>query len=210
MNKKENYSSVLLAAGTSSRMKQWKPGILLNNKPLLFYSLKTLSEVCNEVIIVGGYNFEKLLRLTDEFSNKYNFPLICVENKNYLSGMFSSVKKGIENVTADNIFIALSDIPFVKSETYIKMIDCFETTETKPDIIYPSFSGNESGIKKRGHPVLITKRIKQRIINETGDVILSHLLHEFKGIDCAVNDKGINFDIDTETDFENAQKYFSD
>lgn len=190
-------------------MKEWKPGILLNNTPLLFYSLKTLSDVCSEVIVVGGYNIDKLLLLIDDFSNTYNFPVKRIENKNYKSGMFSTVKKGIENVTADNIFIALADIPFVKTETYKKMIECRENAGDKPDIIYPVNSNDNSRTIKRGHPVLINKNIKQRIVNESGGVILSNLLHEYNAVDCIVNDEGINFDIDTEEDFEEAKKYFA-
>lgn len=206
---RQNYSAVVLAAGYSSRMNEWKPAILINNIPLLFYSLKTLIKVCSDIVVIGGYNFNKLQSLIDDFSNTYNFPLKCVENKFYESGMFSTVKKGIENITSDNIFIALSDIPFVKSETYKKMIEFRETTDEKPDVIYPVNYKDKSETLERGHPVLINKKIKQRILSETENIMLNILLREFIGVNCFVNDEAINFDIDTQADLKKAKDLFA-
>jgi molybdenum cofactor cytidylyltransferase len=199
---RNNYSALLLAAGLSSRMNEWKPGIILNGAPILFHSLKTLSEVCSEVVVVGGYNFEKLQELVNNFSQSANAEIKCVENKNYKSGMFSSVKKGIENLKGENIFISLSDMPFIKSETYKKLITLKETSELNTDIISPVIINMNDINFQRGHPVLISRNVKERILNQNGDIILSSLLHEFTRTDCIVNDEWINFDIDTEEDLE--------
>lgn len=205
----KNYSAVLLAAGLSSRMNEWKPGIVLNGSPILFYSLKTLSEVCSEIVVVGGYNFEKLYELVNSFTHDKPVEIKCVENKDYKSGMFSSIKKGIENLKGENIFISLSDMPFVKHDTYKKLITLKEVSETDTDIISPAVINLNTVNFQRGHPVLISRNVKERILNQNGDIVLSSLLQEFTRTDCIVNDEWINFDIDTEEDLEKARMKYS-
>jgi molybdenum cofactor cytidylyltransferase len=204
------YSGVLLAAGNSSRMSSWKPAAILEEKPLLFYSLKTISDICSDVVVVGGYNINELTSMISE--NVSSFPAIitCVENKNYNSGMFSSVKTGILHTRNDNVFIALADMPFIKTETYQQLIDFSEGGPHSNEVIYPAIIHYlESNKIKKGHPILIKKKVKERIIGETEDVILRDILKEFEGSECLVTDSGIVFDIDTEDDYERAKNYYS-
>jgi CTP:molybdopterin cytidylyltransferase MocA len=219
-------------------MSSWKPAAILGDKPLLFYSLKTITSVCNDVVVVGGHNINELNSLVNEFNStppsllarkSYNFPsplakgrdgersvysstssITCIENKNYNSGMFISVKTGLAQCQNESVFIALADMPFVNIETYFKLIDFSENEGQTADVIYPVIINYSSEQKtKKGHPVLIKQKVKERILNETGDVILRDILKEFEGKKCLVTDSGINFDIDTEEDFEKAKKYYS-
>ncbi|MDP1994901.1 MAG: nucleotidyltransferase family protein, partial [Ignavibacteria bacterium] len=61
-----HYSGILLAAGNSSRMNKWKIEIEIHNIPLLFHSLQKLTAVCDEVIVVGGCNFDRLVELIEK------------------------------------------------------------------------------------------------------------------------------------------------
>ena len=201
------YSGIILAAGNSSRMSSWKPAAILGDKPLLFYSLKTMSSVCSDVVVVGGHNINELNSLVQSFGNSQ---ISCIENKNYNSGMFTSVKTGLAHSRHDNVFIALADMPFVSSETYLQLIDYSESEGQTADVIYPVIINYSSEHKiKKGHPVLVKEKVKERILKETGDVILRDILKEFEGKQCLVTDTGINFDIDTEDDFEKAKNYYS-
>ena len=201
------YSGIILAAGNSSRMSSWKPAAILGDKPLLFYSLKTMSSVCSDVVVVGGHNINELNSLVQSFGNSQ---ISCIENKNYNSGMFTSVKTGLSHCHNENVFIALADMPFVSSETYLQLIDYSESEGQTADVIYPVIINYSSEHKiKKGHPVLVKERVKERILKETGDVILRDILKEFEGKQCLVTDTGINFDIDTEDDFEKAKNYYS-
>ena len=207
MNIEKKYSGIILAAGNSSRMSSWKPAAILGEKPLLYYSLKTISSVCNDVVVVGGHNINELNSLIESFGSPQ---ITCIENKNYNSGMFTSVKTGLSHCLNENIFIALADMPFVNSETYIKLIDYSETEGQSADVIYPVIINYSSEQKtKKGHPVLIKQKVKERILKESCDVILRDILKEFEGKYCLVTDTGINFDIDTEDDFEKAKYYYS-
>ena len=139
-----------------------------------------------------------------------NYRITCIENKDYNSGMFTSVKTGLSNTQNENVFIALADMPFVSIETYLRLIDYSETEGQAADVIYPVIINYSSEQKtKKGHPVLIKQRVKERILKETGDVILRDILKEFEGKYCLVTDTGINFDIDTENDFEKAKYFYS-
>ena len=210
MIRDKKYSGVLLAAGNSSRMSSWKPAAIIEDKPLLFYSLKTISEVCNDVVVVGGYNIKELASLINDNANLFPSIITCVENRNYESGMFSSVRTGISHTLHDEVFIALADMPFITVETYLQLIDISESGPTSDEVIYPTIIQYLTLNKiKKGHPILIKKRVKERIIAESGDVILRDILKEFRGRDCLVTDNGIVFDIDTEDDFEKAKNYYT-
>ncbi len=228
MNVQKKYSGIILAAGNSSRMSSWKPAAILGDKPLLFYSLKTISSVCSDLVVVGGHNINELNSLVNEFNdnpdnhsaqlfchsresgNPMNYQVTCIENKNYNSGMFTSVKTGLAQCQNDRVFIALADMPFVSSETYLQLIDYSENEGQTADVLYPVIINYSSEQKtKKGHPVLIKQRVKERILKETGDVILRDILKEFEGKQCLVTDTGINFDIDTEDDFIKAKNYYS-
>jgi molybdenum cofactor cytidylyltransferase len=209
LNEDIKYSGVLLAAGNSSRMNSWKPAAILDGKPLLIHSLQTLSNICKDVVVVGGYNINELNKLVTDNSNLFPCIVTCVENKEFNSGMFSSVKTGVSKVKHDNVFIALADMPFVNINTYLQLVDYSMKYDDKFEVIYPVIISSDSTKTKKGHPVLIKKKVKDRILKETGDVILRDILKEFEGSQCMVTDSGISFDIDTEEDFERAKNYYS-
>lgn len=198
-----NVSAVVLAAGNSSRLSSWKPGILLIDHSILYYSLKTLSSITDDIIVVGGCNFHQLELLVSTISRELNIPVKCIFNLFYESGMFSSVKAGLRHAERANIFITLADMPFIKEETYSKMLEI----NLDVDIVYP-VQLLESGIKK-GHPILINESVKQRILNTKEDIILRDVLKEFRSTTCFVDDEGINFDIDNEKDLIKAKSFIT-
>ena len=191
-------------------MSSWKPAAILEEKPLLLHSLITISGICSDVVVVGGYNIKELNTLVKDNLNEFSSIITCIENKNYNSGMFSSVKAGISQTINENVFIALAEMPFITTEIYKQLIEFSESGPSTNQVIYPAIiNSSDSNKAKKGHPILIKKEVKERIIEETGDVILRDLLKEFEGSQCIVNDKGILFDIDTEEDFERAKNYYT-
>ena len=191
-------------------MSTWKPAAMLEGKPLLLHSLKAMSEVCGDIVVVGGYNIKELVSLVNDNAKSFSSLITCVENTNYESGMFSSVRAGIIHAQNDNVIIALADMPFITTETYKQMVDFSESGSPSDEVIYPAIIHYLASDKiKKGHPILIKKRVKERIITETKDVILRDILKEFEGKECLVTDSGIVFDIDTEDDYEKAKNYYS-
>ena len=115
-------SSILLAAGQSKRMlgenkltKDVK-GITLIKRALN----NILKSQVNEIIIVLGYQQKTIEKLINKKS-KIKF----VFNSNFESGMASSIKKGIENLSnkSDAFFISLGDMPSINYETYNLLIN---------------------------------------------------------------------------------------
>ena len=204
--KKAKYSGILLAAGNSSRMNKWKIEIEIQNIPLLFHSLQKLETVCDEVIVVGGCNFDKLVKMLEQTKlvETGNIKVIC--NQQYQSGMFSSIKTGAENAQYENVFIALADMPFISIETYGLLKTKFES-EKQYDFIQPALL-LENGKRKKGHPILINDKVKLAIRKENDLSILRDVLRNFSGNSFLCKDLGINYDIDTEADLLNAEKIF--
>ncbi|MFA6026170.1 MAG: NTP transferase domain-containing protein [Ignavibacteriaceae bacterium] len=191
-----HYSGILLAAGNSSRMNKWKIEIEIQNVPLLFHSLQKLKTVCDEVIVVGGCNFDKLVELIErtKLVETENIKVIC--NQQYQAGMFSSIKTGMKNSQYENVFIALADMPFISIETYGLLKTKFEF-EKQYDFIQPAML-LENGRRKKGHPILINEKVKAAINKERDTTTLRDVCE----------DLGINYDIDTEADLLNAEKIF--
>jgi len=201
-----HYSGILLAAGNSSRMNKWKIEIEIQQMPLLFHTLQKLLHVCDEVIVIGGFNFEQLTEMINKnkFVKTENIKVVC--NQQYQTGMFSSIKTGAENALHENIFIALADMPFVSVETYRLMKTKFET-EKQYDFIQPSIL-LEGGRRKKGHPILASGKVKEAIKRENDSSVLRDVLKNFSGNSFLSEDLGIGFDIDTEADLLNAEKLF--
>jgi len=201
-----HYSGILLAAGNSSRMNKWKIEIEIQNVPLLFHSLQKLKTVCDEVIVVGGCNFDKLVELIErtKLVETESIKVIC--NQQYQAGMFSSIKTGMENAQYENVFIALADMPFISLETYNMLKIKFEE-ENDYDFIQPAIQ-LENGRRKKGHPILINEKVKSAIKKEKNTAILRDVLQNYSGNSFLCEDLGISFDIDTEADLLNAEKIF--
>ncbi len=147
---------ILLAAGFSGRMGKFKP--LLNYKGKSF--VRTITEkllaVCDEVIIVTGFNSEQIEKELKENSGRETISKVnFVFNENYRTGMFTSLKKGIQNCRGTGWvlyhFIDQPTLPFGFYEEFIKQI------EDGYDWIQPAKEG------KNGHPVLFGKKVIEKI-----------------------------------------------
>ena len=201
-----HYSGILLAAGNSSRMNKWKIEIEIQNVPLLFHSLQKLKTVCDEVIVVGGCNYDKLVELIKQTKLVETGNIKVINNQQYQAGMFSSIKAGMENAQYENVFIALADMPFISIETYDLLKAKYEA-EKQYDFIQPAMFF-ENGKRKKGHPILINEKVKLAIKRENDSSILRDVLRNFSGNSFLCKDLGIAYDIDTEADLLKAEKIF--
>jgi len=110
-------SAILLAAGQSKRMNgENKLTKEIQGIPLIMHSVKNiLASSIDELIIVLGYQKEIIEKLIDK-NEKIKF----VFNKDFESGMASSIKTGIDNLSekTEAFFICLGDMPMVNHESY--------------------------------------------------------------------------------------------
>ena len=114
-------SSILLAAGRSSRMDGENKLVKeIKGIPLIKHSIKSiLGSSVNEIIVVLGYEKDVVKSLI-EANKKIKF----VYNKDYESGMASSIKIGIENISnRAEAFFTLSELSIVSVITSFFILD---------------------------------------------------------------------------------------
>ena len=213
--KKFEFDGIILAAGLSSRMKDWKPGIKINDFPVIIHTIKPMLDHCRKVFVVGGYNFEKLQRIINEenyFSKLQHEKIVLVKNENYTLGMFSSVKTGLLNIkNSPGTIIIPGDIPFVKSSTYSNLKNNFSSFP-EIDLFIPTAKvemddSPVTDMVRKGHPVLLRKNIFNNIISYLDEENLRDVLEEFSAKYCLQNDQGIFMDIDDKNDLERVKNY---
>ncbi len=188
-----SVDGILLAAGFSERAPDFKPALNIFGKPLLVRTIENMRHVCGKIIIVGGHNFSKLSKVVGEIPE-----VILIRNEKYELGMFSSVRFGIQQVTAERFFLLPGDQPVVAPGTFELML------QYDDDIIIPRYKG------KKGHPVLFNSKLICEILQYPDTEILRNYIHSkpVKIID--VDDPGIGMDVDTPADYQQVLKYYEE
>ena len=191
-----SLTAIILAAGLSSRMGEFKP--------LLSLGRGTVLSECIDLFHANG--IEQIVVVTGNRKNEVSAAArqagaIPVYNENFVEGMFSSVLTGIEILGSDTagFFMLPVDIPLVRRETVGRLIDEFERTD--PLVLYPRFNG------ERGHPPIISQRVLPQIKAHDGAGGLRAVLDacEFGAHDLDVADFGTMHDLDHPSDYELAQ-----
>ena len=185
-------SAVLLAAGQSKRMDgENKLTKEIQGTPLIKHSVKNiLASSIDELIVVLGYQKEIIEKLIDK-NEKIKF----VFNKDFESGMASSIKSGLNHLSekTEAFFICLGDMPMVNHNIYNQLIKSKDNKE----IIVPTYKGQQ------GNPVLFDKSMKEKIMNITGDVGAKRILelNKDKILNLEINDQSITKGFDTQDNF---------
>ena len=185
-------SAILLAAGQSKRMNgENKLTKEIQGIPLIKLAVKNiLASSINELIIVFGHQKKIIEKLIDK-NEKIKF----VFNKNFESGMASSIKTGLNNLSekTEAFFICLGDMPMVRPDIYNQLIK----SKDNKKIIVPTYKGQQ------GNPVLFDKSMKEKILGITGDVGAKKILelNKDKLLNLEINDQSIVKGFNTQGDF---------
>jgi molybdenum cofactor cytidylyltransferase len=136
--------AMILAAGESKRM--GKPKLLLP------FGDKTIIEIV--VGIVVSSRVEKTLVILGSDREKIeekikNFPVEVVYNRDWRSGMLSSVQRGFKALPGDarGVLVVLGDQPKISTTVINELIDAHKSSGK--GIVLPVYKG------ERGHPVLL-------------------------------------------------------
>ena len=187
-------SAIVLAAGQSKRMggdnKLMKK---YNKKYLINHIVGTLiKSKVNKIIVVLGFQKSKVRKITVK-NKKINF----VFNKNYKSGMASSIKTGLKEISKRSIgfLIVQADMPLISK----KIIDslCYSIRNNNKEIVAPIYKSN------MGNPIGF-KRSMTRILNKTsGDSGAKKIIkRNKKNLNLIrVNSKSIFKNFNTQKDF---------
>jgi CTP:molybdopterin cytidylyltransferase MocA len=148
------------------------------------------------VTVVLGRNWQEIYPTIQHMDAQ------IVVNPRPESGMLSSAKWGIAHVSddADGYLFVLGDQPQILPETVNALIAAAETTQG--GIVLPTYSG------RRGHPLLVSARLKQAILGlpESGGLnqLLANNPHEVHEV--TLESESVLKDIDTPEEYGAAQK----
>ena len=180
-----HLEGVVLAAGSSLRAGTFKPGLMLGGRPMIERSIEGMREVCDRIIVVGGFAFGQLRGLLQPMPD-----VECVENPVYRLGMFTSVKAGLSCVRGERCFLLPADTPLVPARVYRAL------AASDALISVPTFRGS------RGHPVCLMASLIPAILREPDTSSLREFIHRTGSATVEVDAEEILLDIDTSEDYE--------
>ena len=159
--------------------------------PLIKHTVKNiLASQIDILIIVLGYQKE----IVKQVINK-NEKIKFVINKNFSSGMASSIKTGLYYLPkkTESFFICLGDMPMVDKNIF----DLLIKSRNNNEIIVPNYKNQQ------GNPILFSKIMKSKIMNIEGDVGAKKILelNKDKILNIETNDQSITKNFNTLDDF---------
>lgn len=201
MSSSETICALILAAGLSSRMQDFKPLMPLRGKTLIENAVDSvLQGGAERVVVVTGYRGEELEPL---LADRYGSRMILARNENYrTTDMLRSVQVGCEAMSAcDAFFLLPGDMPVVRQSTFERLL---EARSKGALVIFPTLDGY------RKHPPLIDASLVPEILSFHGEGGLRRLWSRFEADlqTVPVDDKGVWIDLDTQADYRNCKKQY--
>jgi molybdenum cofactor cytidylyltransferase len=157
-----NIGGLLISAGLSQRMGDFKPLMDFNSKSFVVNITEKLLIVCDEVVVVTGYKNEKVeTEIESKIQNTESKILKCVYNPSYAQGMFTSLKTGLTYLKdVDWILFHFVDQPFHSEKFYTELI---AQANSSYDWIQPVHEGKE------GHPLLFNQKVAGMVTESADD-----------------------------------------
>jgi molybdenum cofactor cytidylyltransferase len=141
-------------------MGRFKPLMDYNDKTFLQNIITNLSTICEQIIVVTGFNSEELkketLKTVNEEDGSISKKLLFVKNENFEKGMFTSLQKGISRTKkTDWVLYHFVDQPGLPVEFYTDFVGQIDNAH---NWIQPSYDNHS------GHPVLLRKDLFDPIL----------------------------------------------
>jgi molybdenum cofactor cytidylyltransferase len=190
-------SALLLAAGESRRMGDFKQLLRLDDKSFVEHCVDNLlASRVGEIIVVTGHRESEVQRAIG------GRPVIFAYNTEYKSGMTSSIKRGMHAVSESSnaCVLALIDQPRITPNVVNCIIETYE--KAHPLIVIPTYRG------KNGHPILLDLTLKNEILNMDPSQGLREVVHAHPGETARVevSDQRVLEDCDLPEDYERLLK----
>lgn len=166
-------AAVLLAAGESRRMGDFKQLLRLGDKTFVEHCIDSLlASMVDQVIVVTGHREAEVRRAIA------NRPVDIVHNAEYKSGMATSIKSGVGFASdrAGACVISLVDQPRIDTAVIDCLIQAYNdgsSDRSNSLIVLPTYGD------KTGHPILLDLVLREEILAmdpEAGlrQVVLAH------------------------------------
>ena len=119
-------------------------------------------------------------------------PVTLTVNPKPRRGMFSSIQCGVAHLRAEDRGVLLpGDMPYVQPETVATVLSA--TTRT-------GLTACASYAGRRGHPLVISTALRDRILQAPTDALLSDVRSQEECLDVEVPDSGVLRDVDRPED----------
>lgn len=174
----KRFGAVILAAGFSSRMGDFKPLMKLENETVVERLIRISKAAdINDVVVVTGHNRQQMIPVIE------NAGAVEVFNDNFEKGMFTSMQAGSAALPdgLDGFFVMPVDCPLITEKILKQLMESFDSDKFSVAV----YRG------KKGHPLLIPAKFRQEIISHNGNGGLK-----------AITDKNFNLMQRIETGFE--------
>jgi molybdenum cofactor cytidylyltransferase len=186
-------SLIVLAAGKSTRMKQNKLLLKINDDTLIEHVVKHAKESnVDEVVVVLGYEASKIRERLAKIDCKLTV------NENYMRGQSESVKAGLSTVSnnAEAVMILPADVGLIDPESINRVIEEYRRSRSK--IVIASHQ------QQSGHPILLDKSLfpEASKINEDTQglkAVINRYRAEIKYVEAGTDN--VLIDIDTREGF---------
>ena len=189
------YGAVIVAAGMSTRMKQFKQLMRIGDMSIAERVIVNYKRAgVGEIVMVTGHNadqLEKALR---------GFDIAFVRNDRYAeTEMFDSARLGLEKINGkcDRLFFGPVDVPFFTDQTVSDLIAAMDENPSVK-IVIPGCKG------RSGHPILIDGSILPQILSHSGEMGMKGAIDSLPADSIArieVPDEGAVTDADTMDDY---------
>lgn len=200
MIRRSQVAGIILAAGAGSRMGRTKQLLPFRGQTILESVIDSaLASSLHRVIVVLGHEAEVL---SARIAHRN---LTIVHNAEYARGQSSSLKAGLQALTAasDAALFLLGDQPLITPATIDQLLAAYATTPSP--IVLPVFEG------RRGNPVLFDRETFATMATIDEDCGARSLFSQYaeRLLKVPVADPSIHFDIDTEDDYRRLLQDFS-
>ena len=201
MLQEETICGLVLAAGLSRRMGEFKPLLPFRGKTLIENTIDSiLSSGAHQVVVVTGHRAEELETILGE---KYEGRVILTRNHEFATtDMLRSIQLGCEAMPrCDAFFLLPGDMPVVEEGTFRKVLAQRDGTV---GVIFPTLDGF------RKHPPLVDYRLIPQILSFHGEGGLRQFWHEQEALiaTVAVDDAGVWMDLDTQEDYKKCKEKY--
>jgi molybdenum cofactor cytidylyltransferase len=187
-------SLIVLAAGKSTRMKENKLLLRVDDETLIEHVVKTAKESkADEVVVVLGHEASKIKELLTKTGCRF------AVNENYEKGQSESVKVGLSAISsnAEAMMILPADVAMIQPESINKVIE--EYARSKSRIVIASHQ------QQSGHPILLGRTLFPEIsrIEESTQglkAVINQHRDEIRYVEADTD--SVLIDIDTKEEFE--------
>lgn len=185
-----NAGAVVVAAGMSSRMGDFKPMLNIGSISIAQRVVSTLQQAgVSRIVVVTGYQADVLERHLAKAG------VVFLRNEDYeKTQMFDSAKIGLNYLKdkCDKILFTPVDIPLFTAQTVLRLL------RSEARLAIPEFEGQP------GHPLLIGAELIESILDDSGEGGLQGAIGRLKVsmVSVPVNDPGTIHDADTPEEYE--------